>query len=122
MFTLSYKIEAITNTDKTRAIVAPVDCRVEAAYIIPSANVADGASNKLVCEVYADNDTDVLFSVDSDAEAGFSLNEPEELALQDGVSKRFEAGQAIQVKCDVTGTIASNDVLFVLKCVPARDI
>ena len=67
MFTLSYKIEAITNADKTRAIVAPVDCRVEAAYIIPSANVADGASNKLVCEVYADNDTDVLFSVDSDA-------------------------------------------------------
>lgn len=122
MFTLSYKIEGITSTDTTRAIVAPVDCRVEAAYIIPSADVADGASPKLVCEVFADDDTNVLLSVDSDAQAGFSLNVPEELALQNGVSQRFEAGQAIKVKCDVTGTISSNDILFVLKCVPARDI
>ena len=122
MFTLSYKIDAITNADKTRAIVAPVDLRVESAYIVNSADVADGASPKLVCEIYADNDTSVLFSVDSDAQAGFSLNVPVALALQSGVQQRFEAGQAIQVKCDVTGTISSNDVLFVLKCVPARDI
>ena len=121
MFTLSYKIEGITGTDATRAVVAPVDCRVEAAFVVPSTNFAASASNKLACEVYADDDTNVLFSADSE-EDGFSANEPEALALQDGVSKRFEAGQAIELKCDVTGTISSNDILFVLKCVPARDI
>lgn len=121
MFTLSYKIEGITNTDTTRAVAAPVDCRVEAAYVVPSANIAASETNILAVEVYADDDTNVLLSADSE-EDGFSANEPVALALQDGISMRFEAGQAIELKCDITGTLSSNDILFVLKCVPARDI
>ncbi len=121
MFILTEKIEAITNADKTLALVAPVDCRVEAAYIISDVAVASGASPKLVFEVYADDDATVLLSADSEA-SGFSQNAPVPMDLQNGVSKRYEAGEAIQVKADVTGTLSSTNVRFVLKCVPARDI
>ena len=121
MFILTEKIEAITSADKTLAIAAPVDCRVEAAWIVADVAVASGASPKLVCEIYDDADTNVLLSADSQA-SGFAQNVPVAMSLQNGVSKRYEAGEAIQVKADVTGTLSSTNVRFILKCVPARDI
>ena len=121
MFILSYKLGNVQSTDVTVAVPAPVDCRIEAAYIIADVAVASGASPKLVCEVYADDDATVLLSADSEA-SGFSQNAPVPMDLQNGVSKRYEAGEAIQVKADVTGTLSATNVRFVLKCVPARDI
>lgn len=121
MFILTEKIEAITNADKTLAIAVPVDCRIEAAYIVSDVAVSSGASPKLVCEVYADDDATVLLSADSEA-SGFSQNVPVSMDLQNGVSKRYEQGEAVQVKADVTGTLSATNIRFVLKCVPARDI
>lgn len=122
MFILEYKIDSVQGSDITVALAAPVDCRIESAHIVCSVAVASGASPKLACEIYADDDATVLLSADSEA-SGFGQNAPISMALQDGVSKRYEAGQAIQCKADVTGSLASaTDVIFVIKCVPARDI
>jgi hypothetical protein len=122
MFILEYKIDSVQGSDITVALAAPVDCRIESAHIVCSVAVASGASPKLVCEIYDDADTNVLLSADSES-AGFSQNVPFAMSLQNGVSKRYEEGQAIQLKADVTGSLASaTDVIFVLKCVPARDI
>ena len=122
MFILSYKLGNVQSTDVTVAVPAPVDCRIESAHIVCSAAVASGADPKLTCEIYADDDATVLLSADSEA-SGFAQNVPVAMSLQDGVSKRYEAGQAIQLKADVLNTLAgATDVIFVIKCVPARDI
>lgn len=122
MFILSYKLGNVQSTDVTVAVPAPVDCRIESAYIICSVAVASGASPKVSCEVYADDDVTKLFVADSQA-SGFTDNAPVPMDLQSGVSKRFEKDQAIQLKLDFTGSLASvTDIAFYLKCVPARDI
>jgi hypothetical protein len=122
MFILSYKLGNVQSTDVTVAVPAPVDCRIESAHIICSVAVASGADPKVSCEVYADDDATKLFIADS-AASGFAQNVPVPMVLQDGVSKRFEAGQAIQLKLDFLNSLASvTDIAFYLKCVPARDI
>ena len=122
MFILEYKIDGVQGSDITVALAAPVDCRIESAHIVCSAAVASGSDPKLTCEVYADDDATVLLSADSEA-SGFAQNVPVAMSLQDGVSKRYEAGQAIQLKADVLNTLAgATNVCFILKCVPARDI
>lgn len=122
MFILSFKLGNVQSTDVTVAVPAPVDCRVEGAYVISTVAVASGSSPKVVCEVYADDDTAVLFSGSSEA-SGFGENAPIELTLQDGVSQRYEKGQAIQLKLDFTSSLASaTDISFYLKCKLARDI
>lgn len=122
MFILTYKLGNVQSTDVTVAVAAPVDCRVESAYIVSAVNVASGASPKVQCEIYADDDASKLFILSSEA-SGFTANVPAELSLQNGVSQRYEAGQAIQLKLDFTSSLAAaTDIVFFLKCVPARDI
>ncbi len=122
MFILSYKLGNVQSTDVTVAVPAPVDCRIESAHIICSVAVASGASPKVSCEVYADDDATKLFIADSQA-SGFAENAPVPMTLQDGVSPRYEKDQAIQLKLDFTGSLGSvTDIAFFLKCVPARDI
>ena len=122
MFILSYKLGNVQNADVTVAVPAPVDCRIESAHIICSVAVASGASPKVSCEVFADDDATKLFIADSQA-SGFSQNVPVPMVLQNGVSPRYEKDQAIQLKLDFTGSLASaTDIAFYLKCVPARDI
>ena len=122
MFILSYKLGNVQSTDVTVAVPAPVDCRIESAHIICSVAVASGASPKVSCEVYADDDATKLLIADSQA-SGFAQNIPIAMILQDGVSPRYEKDQAIQIKLDFTGSLASaTDIVFFLKCVPARDI
>ena len=120
MFTLEYTIIGLTSSDLTYALCAPVDMRIESAYIISQLAISASASPKLVCEVYADDDATVIFSADSEA-SGFGLRTPVALAAGVG-SKRYEAGEKVEIKADVTGTHSATDVTFVLKCVPARDI
>ena len=122
MFILSYKLGNVQSTDVTVAVPAPVDCRIESAHIICSVAVASGASPKGSWEVYADDDATKLFIADSQA-LGFGENAPIPMVLQNGVSTRYEKDQAIQLKLDFTGSLASaTDIVFFLKCVPARDI
>ena len=122
MFILSYKLGNVQSTDVTVAVPAPVDCRIESAHIICSVAVASGASPKVSCEVYADDDATKLFIADSQA-SGFAQNTPVPMVLQNGVSPRYEKDQEIQLKLDFTSYLASvTDISFYLKCVPARDI
>lgn len=122
MFILSYKLGNVQSTDATVAVPAPVDCRIESAHIICSVAVASGASPKVSCEVFADDDTTKLLIADSE-EDGFDANTPVSMVLQNGASPRYEKDQAIQLKLDFTGSLASaTDIAFYLKCVPARDI
>ena len=122
MFILSYKLGNVQSTDVTVAVPAPVDLLVESAHVICSVAVASGASPKVSCEVYADDDATKLFVVDSQSD-GFDANKAVPLALQSGVSQRFEADEAIELKLDFTGSLASvTDIVFFLKCKPARDI
>lgn len=122
MFILSYKLGNVQGTDVTVAVPAPVACEVEEAYIVASIAVASGADPKVVCEVYADDDATVLYSGSSET-SGFGENAPVALTLQDGASKRYEAGQAIQLKLDFTNSIASaTDICFYLKCKLAREL
>ena len=122
MFILSYKLGNVQNADVTVAVPAPVDCRIESAHIICSVAVASGASPKVSCEVFADDDATKLLIADSE-ENGFDANTPVAMVLQNGASPRYEKDQAIQLKLDFTGSLASaTDIAFYLKCVPARDI
>ena len=75
MFILSYKLGNVQSTDVTVAVPAPVDCRIESAHIICSVAVASGASPKVSCEVYADDDATKLLIADSQA-SGFAENAP----------------------------------------------
>ena len=122
MFILSYKIGNVQSTDVTVAVPAPQDLRVESAHVICSVAVASGASPKVSCEVFADDDATKLFIADSQA-SGFAENAPIPMVQQNGASPRYEKDQAIQLKLDFTGSLASaTDISFYLKCVPARDI
>lgn len=122
MFILSYKLGNVQSTDVTVAVPAPVDLLVESAHVICSVQVASGSSPKVACEVYADDDTAKLFVGDSEDD-GFAANTPIPLVLQSGISQRFEADQAIELKLDFTGSLAAaTDIVFFLKCKPARDI
>ena len=122
MFILSYKLGGVQSTDVTVAVPAPVDCRIESAHIICSVAVPSGASPKVACEIYAYDDATKLFIADAET-SGFAENVPVAMALQDGASPRYEKDQAIQLKLDFTGSLASvTDIVFFLKCIPARDI